>query len=67
MPSAPPPPESRVNGAGSEPPTDTIEPFKSLAKGLFGVSRAELADAERKDAEARKTARVAPRGPLVKP
>ena len=41
--------------------------FKKLAKGLFGVSRAELAEAERIDAENKKTARVTPRGPSVKP
>lgn len=66
---------------GSQPPTEndpkggesesddrpTLDKFSSLAKGLFGVSRPAFAEAERREQDAKKTARVTPRGPRPKP
>jgi hypothetical protein len=67
MASRPPPPESgpkEGESVSDEPPLDR---FSRLAKGLFGVSRPEFEEVERREREAKKTARVAPRGPRPKP
>ena len=48
MPNQPPPPENPAKGEanGSE-PTNPLDKFKALTKELLGVSREEVADAER--------------------
>lgn len=56
-------PESPDKGAESAADAP-MERFRSLAKKLIEVPRAAVEEAER---EAKKTARVAPRGPPVKP
>lgn len=49
MPSQP-PPESAPKGGGSEPPEDKVTRgnFEALAKGLFRVTAAEFAQAEKR-------------------
>lgn len=47
MTSHPSPPESDSKGAASEDPIPETNRFKSLAKGLFGVSRTDYAKAEK--------------------
>jgi hypothetical protein len=53
MPSQKPPPESLAKDAESEPPKDEMATFEALAKGLFGVSRAALAEAEKAEKKPR--------------
>ena len=53
MPPRKPPPESPDKGGGSGPTKDEMATFEALAKGLFGVSRAALAEAERREKKPR--------------
>lgn len=68
MPSQP-PPESAPKGEGSEPPEDKVTRgnFEALAKGLFRVTPAQYAAEEKRAASTKTAARVAPRGPPLKP
>jgi hypothetical protein len=53
MPTRKPPPENHGKDAASEPPNDEMATFEALAKGLFGVSRAALAEAEKTEKKSR--------------
>lgn len=64
MASRPPPPENVPKDEESE--SGAMDRFRSLAKGLFGVSRTDYADAEERERHER-AARVTPCGPRSKP
>ena len=54
------PSEDPANGAGSDPPSEGMERFKRLTKGLLGVSSEELAEQERRYQASRPARREAP-------